>query len=121
MVVDVTDESFAADVLESELPCVILFTGSWCTWCPEMHERMEEASKAFEGEAKVCSIDIDTQNKLRIAFAVGTLPFIVLVRGGMRSPLFDEIVTVERLEERVRYALDGGKLPIEVPVRWNPA
>ena len=116
MVYEITDENFQQEVLESEKPCVILFTASWCTWCPEMHKRMEEAAADLGAEAKFCTIDTDTQKRLRISFAVGTLPFIVLVRNGMRAPLFDEIVTTDRLEERIRYALDSGKLPIEVPV-----
>ena len=117
MVMDVTDDSFEQDVLGSDIPCVILFTASWCTWCDEMLERMAEASDAFEGEARFCTVDTDEQRKLRIAFAVGTLPYIVLVRDGMRVPLFDEIVTTDRLVERVRYMLDGGKAPLETPVR----
>ena len=116
MINDITDDNFDAEVMRSDIPCVILFTAHWCTWCPEMLERMEEASHAFEGEAKFCSVNTDTERKLRIAFAVGTLPYIVMVRDGKKIPLFDEIVTVDRLEERVRYMLDDGKAPFETPV-----
>ena len=82
-----------------------------------MKSRMAEASESWGDDFKFCTVDIDTQRKLRIAFAVGTLPYIVLVRDGMKAPLFDEIVTTERLEERLQYVSDGGKLPIETPVR----
>ena len=119
MIHRITDENFIAEVLESKLPCVILFTGSWCDWCPEMIIRMEEASVAFDGQVRFCSVDIDSERKLRIAFAVGTLPYIVWIREGMKTPLFDEIVTVDRLVERVAYMLDGGKPPLETPIRFK--
>ncbi len=35
----------------------------------------------------------------------------------MKIPLFDEIVTEERLEERIVCVLDGGKTPTATPLK----
>lgn len=117
MVTVVTDENFEQEVLESGLPCVIGFTAGWCDLCPQMIGEMDALSQKYEGEVKFCSVNVDEQRKLRILFAVAALPYTVLVQGGMKTPLFDELVTEERLDERIRYVLDGGKCPTTVPLR----
>ena len=90
MVYEITDESFEAEVANCDKPCVIEFTAGWCTMCE--------------------------QKKLRIKFAVAAYPYIVLVADGMKTPLFDELVTAERLKERIDFVLNGGKAPTTRPL-----
>lgn len=121
MIHEITDETFEAEVAKGDIPCVILFTAGWCNLCPEMESRFEALSQRMD-EVKFCVVDTDKQKGLRIAFAVGVAPYIVMVRDGMKLPLFDQIISEEELEERIRYILDGGKPPIETPlrpIRWQ--
>lgn len=117
MVVVVTDENFEEEVLYSDVPCVIGFTAGWCNLCPQMLDELEELSSDYEGKVKFCSVNVDEQRKLRIAFAVAALPYMVFVRDKMKTPLFDELVTKDRLDERIRYVLDDGKCPSTMPIR----
>ena len=80
-------------------------------------ELKEEAlSDTFEGKVKFCIVNTDQNKALRIKFAVAAFPYIVWVANGMQAPLFDEIVTEERLEERIRFVLDGGQAPTTRPL-----
>lgn len=117
MVHEITDESFQAEVLDCGAPCVIEFTAGWCTLCDEMVPRMEALSQKFGDKVRFCIANIDQQRQLRIKFAVGAVPYIVYVDQGMQTPLFDELVTEERLEERIRFMLDGGSAPTTRPIR----
>lgn len=117
MVYEITDANFEKEVASCDTPCVILFTASWCTLCEEMLPRLEELSGKFAGQVKFCAANAEENRGLRIAFAIAALPYIVYVNDGMKTPLFDEIVTVDRLEERVRYMLDGGEAPTTTPLR----
>lgn len=116
MVHEITDESFDAEVASSPLPCVIAFTAGWCDLCAEMMPAFERLSERLGGAAKFCTVNIDEQRKLRIKFAVASLPYIVFVSQGKKAPLFDEKVSEERLEERIRRALDGEELPTAQPL-----
>lgn len=117
MVHVVTDESFEQEVAASDVPCVIGFTAGWCNLCPKMLEGLESLSDKYAGRVKFCSVDTDEQRKLRIMFAVAALPNVVLVDGGMKTPLFDELIGEEKLDERIRFILDGGKCPNTTPLR----
>lgn len=116
MVSEITDETFEDEVARSKVPCVILFTAGWCTYCDKLMPVMESLSERFGDRARFCVINIDEQPKLRILFAVAALPYVVYVSDGQKTPLFDEIVTEDRLEERIGYMLDGGTAPTTAPL-----
>ena len=116
MVYEITDETFEAEVANSDVPCVIEFTAGWCTMCDTMAPTFDQLSETFGDEVKFCLANIDEQKRLRIKFAVAAVPYIVLVANGMKTPLFDEVVTASRLEERIRFVLEGGNAPTTRPL-----
>lgn len=116
MVHEITDETFEAEVAQSAVPCVIEFTAGWCDLCADMVAACERLSERFAGEVKFCTVDIDAQRALRIKFAVASLPYVVFVANGTKAPLFDEKVSEQRLEERIRRALAGDALPTACPL-----
>ena len=116
MVHEITDESFDAEVANCSKPCVIEFTAGWCTMCDEMVPVFEELSDQYGDEVKFCIVNTDEQKKLRIKFAVAAYPYIVLVDNGMKTPLFDELVSAERLKERIDFVRGGGVAPTTRPL-----
>lgn len=116
MVHEITDANFDAEVIASSVPCVIEFTAGWCTFCDAMAPTFDQLSETFGDDVKFCIVNIDENKKLRIKFAVAAVPYIVFVSDGMKTPLFDEIVTAERLEERIRFVLEGGNAPTTRPL-----
>jgi thioredoxin 1 len=54
-----TDASFAADVLQSDLPVVVDFWAEWCAPCKKIDPLLEEISKEMAGKLKIVSLDID--------------------------------------------------------------
>ena len=59
MVYEITDENFEAEVVNSDIPCVIEFTAGWCTLCDEMTPVFEELSASYEGTVKFCLVNTD--------------------------------------------------------------
>ena len=116
MVHEITDESFQAEVAESDTPCIIEFTAGFCTFCDEMIPVFETLSEEFDGRVKFCIVNTDENKQLRIKFVVAAYPYIVYVHDGMQTPLFDELVTEERLRERIQFMLDGNEAPTTRPL-----
>ena len=116
MVHEITDATFEDEVVNSDVPCIIEFTAAWCGPCRKMAPTLEELSEKFGDAVKFCTVDVDESKKLRIRFAVAAVPYIVFVADGMQTPLFDELVTAERLEERIRFVLEGGSAPTTRPL-----
>ena len=119
MLTELTDDNFELEVLNSDVPCVILFTAGWCTFCDTMVPKIENLSSLYDDEVKFCVANIDQQKGLRITFVVGALPYVVFVRDGAQIPLFDETVSEERLDERIRSVLNGGDIPEARPIKFR--
>ena len=79
-------------------------------------QEVDSLAEKFGDSLKFCLVNTDEQKKLRIKFAVAAFPYIVYVADGMKTPLFDEIVTEEKLEERIRFVLEGGSAPTTRPL-----
>lgn len=116
MIHEITDENFESDVMDAGIPCVIEFTSDWCVLCKDMVPAFEKVAEELGDKVKFCSVDTSKQRKLGITFAVGSLPYVVYVANGMVTPLFDELVSADRLRERVQFMLDGGEVATTRPV-----
>lgn len=116
LVHDVTDENFEAEVVQSDVPCVLEFTAGWCTMCDEMVPTFEQLAEEYGGRVKFCIVNTDMQKALRLKFAVAAFPYIVMVADGMKTPLFDELVSANRLRERIDFMLAGGQAPTTRPL-----
>ena len=116
MVHEITDETFEAEVVNCGQPCVIEFTAGWCTWCDELVPVFEELSEQYGDDVKFCLVNTDENKGLRIKFAVAAYPYIVYVENGMKTPLFDCMVTPPQLKERIDFVLNGGKAPTTRPL-----
>jgi len=116
MIHEITDENFEAEVAQSTVPCVIEFTGSWCPLCSKMVPVLEQLSEHYGDAIKFCTVNTDHEKALRIRFAVAAMPYVVYIADGMKTPLFDEFVTYERLQERIDFVLAGGQAPTTRPL-----
>ena len=59
MEVILTDENFEAEVLKSELPCLVDFWALWCGPCRMVGPIVEEIAKEYQGKLKVGKLNVD--------------------------------------------------------------
>ena len=105
MIVDVTEESFEREVMQSELPVVIDFHADWCGPCKQMEPVFERVAQQLEGRVKCVRIDTGTEKSLRIKFCVASLPTVSVVRGDTFM-LMPDAQIVERIERVLTGELD---------------
>jgi putative thioredoxin len=83
-VVDVTEATFATEVLErsQQVPVVIDFWADWCGPCKQLSPILERLATADGGRWVLAKIDVDANPRLAQAAAVQGIPAVKAVVGG---------------------------------------
>lgn len=81
---DVTDETFALEVLERshEIPVVVDFWAAWCGPCRQLAPIIETAVERRAGEVVLVKVDIDANPGLAQTFRVMSIPAVMAFKAG---------------------------------------
>ncbi len=85
----VSDKTFAAEVLNSDLPVLVDFWATWCGPCRSISPLVEELAKQFTGRVKVAKLNVDENPGTPTQYSVRSIPTLILFKGGK---IVDQIV-----------------------------
>lgn len=77
-----TAENFDEVVQNSPVPCLVDFWAEWCGPCRMLGPVIDELAEDYDGEVKVCKVNIDEQSELAMRFKVMTIPTVILFKNG---------------------------------------
>ena len=83
MTTAVTDNTFQAEVLESERPVIVDFWAAWCGPCRVMSPILEELA-AERPDLRVVKIDTDANQRVAAEYGVLGMPTFMVFRDGAR-------------------------------------
>ena len=78
----VTDQSFQADVLDSELPVLVDFWAEWCGPCKMIAPALEEIASAPGEKVTIAKINIDENPDTPGKYGVRGIPTMLLFKNG---------------------------------------
>ncbi len=78
----VTDETFATEVLGSDIPVLVDFTADWCPPCRMIAPVLSQVAGEQQGRLKVVSLDVDTNPVTQAAYGVLSMPTLIVFQGG---------------------------------------
>ena len=78
----VTDDSFAADVLNAEGLVLVDFWAEWCGPCRAIAPALEEIGAEYQGKLVVAKVNIDENPMTPNQYGVRGIPTMILFRDG---------------------------------------
>ncbi|HOD34785.1 MAG TPA: thioredoxin domain-containing protein [Syntrophales bacterium] len=100
LTVQVTDGTFAREVLASAEPVLLVLWAPWCAYCRMLLPITEQVARDFEGRVKVARMNIDENRAVPAQYTVQGVPTMLLFRDGK---LMDRMVGVLSKEEIERH------------------
>ena len=100
----VTDDAFAAEVLEADKPVLVDFTAAWCPPCRVMKPVLAELA-ADRDDLRVVQLDVDADQRTAGDFGVLSMPTFILFRDGREVQRLVGARPRKRLEAELDLAL----------------
>jgi len=79
--ISVTDDSFQAEVLESERPVIVDFWAAWCGPCRVMSPILEEIARERD-DLRVVTVDVDHNQQVAATYGVLSMPTFMVFQHG---------------------------------------
>ena len=79
---DVTDTTFADEVLASEIPVAVDFWAPWCRPCEALEPVLAALEQEHAGRLRVARIDVDSNPDVASRYDVLSLPTTILFADG---------------------------------------
>jgi thioredoxin 1 len=78
----VTDETFDSEIVNSTIPALVDFWAEWCGPCRMIAPSVEELAKAYDGKIKFAKMDVDKNRQTPTRFGIRNIPTLILFKGG---------------------------------------
>ena len=81
-IVTLTQENFAAEVLQSTSPVLVDFWAEWCGPCKMIAPILDDLATDMVGRVSVAKVNIDENPQIPRKYGVRGIPTMILFKGG---------------------------------------
>ena len=98
---EVTDQTFAAEVLESDVPVIVDFWAEWCAPCRAIAPIIKQLAEEHGDRIKIVKINIDESPQTPGQYNVRAIPTVLAfqdgqvreqLQGARPKAVFDEMI-----------------------------
>ena len=78
----VTDDTFEAEVLQSQQPVLVDYWAEWCGPCKMIAPLLDDIATDYAGRLKVVKLNIDDNQRTPASYGIRGIPTLMLFKNG---------------------------------------
>ena len=79
---ELSDETFETEIINSDLPAMVDFWAEWCGPCKMVAPVVEELANEYQGKIKFAKMDVDQNRETPAKYGIRNIPTLLLFKGG---------------------------------------
>lgn len=81
-IINLTQDNFSKEVLESSTPILVDFWAEWCGPCKMIAPVLDELAEEYNGKVRIGKVNIDNEQGLAAEYGVRAIPTLLLFQKG---------------------------------------
>ncbi len=79
----VSDETFEAEVLQSDVPVLLDFWAEWCAPCKQIAPILDQIAEEYQDRLKIAKLNIDQAPETPQKYSVRGIPTLIIFKNGV--------------------------------------